>query len=290
MSEFTLDQTDDVVVISLDGVAVAEYSATSDVAPVDTPKPYFHPLRTPAGVVVTGFAPEDHTWHHGLSFAFPRVGDHNLWGGGTYLSPEEGYHVREDQGSLRHTGWNEVSVGDQQVSIAHDVEWLGHAGEHLIDESRVWRLKAADDALIIDLVTVLHNTTDTPLPLATPAQRGRPDGGYGGLWLRLGEDFAAEALLADDATVTESGAESRTLVVHGRTGSGEAVTLGLSFAPGVSPGAQKWLYRFEPFSAIGWAVAYDEGLEIPVGGKLSFAHRLALLDGHVDAELVRALL
>lgn len=290
MPDFTLDQAGDTIVVSLDGVAVAEYSATSDVAPVDTPKPYFHPLRTPAGVEITGFAPADHTWHHGLAFAFPRVGDHNLWGGGTYLNPEEGYHVLEDQGSLRHTDWNEVGVGEQGVTIGHDVQWLGHSGEHLVEERREWRLRSEGDALVIELDTALHNTTDGALPLATPAQRGRPDGGYGGLWLRLGENFAAEALLADNAEVTESGAESRTLVVHGRTGAGEAVTLGLSFVPGASPGKQKWLYRFDPFSAIGWAVAYDEGLEIPVGGELRFAHRLAILDDHVDAEVVRVLL
>ena len=287
MPELEFDRRDDVVSVTLGGVTVAEYHATADIAPVDTPKPYFHPLRTPGGVVITDFGPSDHTWHHGLAFAFPRVGPHNLWGGGTYLSPEEGYQVLPDQGRLQHQAWTAADA----TTIAHEVSWRGHGDEPLITESRQWHLRSEGDALVIDLDTVLANATDEPLPLATPAQRGRPDGGYGGLWLRLGEDFAAEALFDDDnSAITESGAESRTLVVHGVTGEGEKVTLGLSFLPNASPGTQKWIYRFDPFSAIGWGVAYDEELELPVGGSLAFGHRLAILDGHVDPDAVRALL
>jgi hypothetical protein len=290
VAEITLDKDDAGAVVSVDGVAVAEYRARADVPAVDTPKPYFHPLRSPAGVEVTGFAPEDHTWHHGLAFAFPRVGPHNLWGGGTYVDPELFYQNLDDQGSIEHVAWGTVAALGDDALIAHDVRWQGHAGEHLIDETREWRLRGTGDAVVVDLATVLRNATNGPLALATPAQRGRPDGGYGGLWLRLGEDFSAPGLFGEHGEITESGASSRTLVVHGLTGSGERVTLGLSFLPAGSPGDETWLYRFEPFSAIGWAVSYVDGLEIPVGGELAFHHRLAILDGHADVDAVRALL
>lgn len=267
--------------IEHDGVTVAEYHATSDVPAGDTPKPYLHPLRTPAGVVVTGFAPEDHTWHHGLSFAFPRVDDHNLWGGGTFLDLERGYVVLDDHGTIRHDEW----LGD---GFAHRVTWLGHGGEELLREERTVELRAEGDALVIDHGSVLHNLRATEVRLETPAQRGRPDGGYGGLWLRLAEDFAAERIVGDDGDVTASGARSDTLVVHGRSAAGEAVTLGLSFLD--APGDRNWIYRFEPFSAIGWGVAYTNTMTIPVGGTLSVRHRLVVLDGHAPVDAVRALL
>ncbi len=284
MSDLRIDRDDTGAQVSLGTVTVAEYSSSSDIAAIDTPKPFMHPIRTPAGIVITGFAPDDHPWHHGLQFAFPRVGPHNLWGGGTYFGPDRGYVVVEDQGSIRHERW----LPDSATTIAHDVVWLGHNDERLLSEQRSWSFSTAGDALVIDFATVLRNVTDADLALETPAQRGRTDGGYGGMWLRLAEGFAAERLVGDDADILESGAESDTLVVHGRTAAGDAVTLGLSFRD--APGNRNWIYRFDPFSAIGWGIAYHDGLVVPTGGELALTHRLVILDGHVDPEAVRALL
>jgi hypothetical protein len=284
MSELQLERTGDAVTVTAGDVVVAEYSAMSTVPATDAPKPYFHPLRTPLGLVVTGFAPEDHTWHHGLSFAFPRVADHNLWGGGTFLDLERGYIALDDHGVIQHDRW----LPSEPSGFAHEISWLGRNGEKLIHEDRCWNLRSERDAIVIDFDTVLRNLTDEPLSLETPGQRGRPDGGYGGLWLRLAEGFTAENLVGDAGEIRESGAESDTLIVHGRAASGEAVTLGLSF--GDSPGNRNWVFRFESFSAIGWGIAYLDGLVIPVGGDLTIGHRLVILDGHVDAATVRELL
>lgn len=289
MSELAVSHDGGQVLVSSGSTIVADYRVDTQVAPVDAPKPYFHPLRTLGGVAITGFGPEDHPWHHGLAFAFPRVGEHNLWGGGTYLSPDEGYQVLDDHGAIEHDSWQTVEAEGGVVTIAHRVRWRGRNKSTLMIEERSWSLRRSGDALVIDLATSLENATGASIALATPAQRGRPDGGYGGLFLRLGPDFAAEALFGGEAPVLESGHESRTLVVHGRTAGGEAVTLGLSFLPG-SPGAQKWLYRFEPFSAIGWAVAYDDGLELTADASLAFAHRLVLIDGHTHHDVVESLL
>jgi len=212
------------------------------------------------------------------------VGDHNLWGGGTYFGAERGYVVVEDQGSIRHERW--LDSADNQ--IAHQLVWLGHDGELLLREERTWAFSSPSAALAIDFDSTLHNVTDAPLPLQTPAQRGRPDGGYGGLFLRLAEGFTAERLTGDTEEIAESGAASETLVVQGRTADGEAVTLGLSFCD--APGNRKWLYRFDPFAAIGWAIAYDDGIVLAVGESLSIKHRLVVLDGHVDPSAVRELL
>ena len=292
MAELILEQTAHGLTISSGGSVLADYVVLSDVEAVNTPKPYFHPLRTLAGTVVTGFAPDDHPWHHGLQFAFPRVGDHNLWGGGTYFGPDRGYEVVEDQGSIRHVSWGNVAAAGDSGSFSHRLEWLGHGGEVLLTEERTVTVSVVDGdtpSWVLQFESTLTNATDAPLALATPAQRGRPDGGYGGLFLRLGEDVQADRLIGEDADLTASGGSSRTLVIQGHTPDDARVTLGLSFLPHASPGAQKWLYRFapEPFSAVGWAGAYDDGYEIPVGGSLAFAYRLAVHDGTVDAAEVR---
>ncbi|TXK18630.1 PmoA family protein [Homoserinibacter sp. GY 40078] len=280
--------------LRIDGRPLARLAIGTGIGPVDTPKPHIHPLRTPGGVVVTGFAPEDHTWHHGLQFAMPRVDADNLWGGGTYFSPEEGYRVVDDQGEIRHIGWVDESSDGPEARIAESLRWRGHDGQALLDEHRRWRFRTVvvdrTDVLVIDFATTLRSATGAEVALATPAQRGRPDGGYGGLFLRLGEGFAAEALDGDGVDLTESGGGSRTMIVHGVTGDGEAVTLGLAFGDEPAAGDHRWLHRFDPFSAIGWAVAYEHGLTVPATGGLEFEHRLVVADGHLDPAAVRALL
>src|SRR6185369_6662053 len=42
-------------------------------------RPFIHPLRTPAGHVLTRNAPDDHPWHHALWFAIKYVDGENFW-------------------------------------------------------------------------------------------------------------------------------------------------------------------------------------------------------------------
>lgn len=280
--------------VQIAGVEVARYATGSDVAATDVSKPHFHPLRTLAGVEITGHAPDDHPWHHGLQFAFPRVDGHNLWGGGTFHDLERGYEVIDDHGSMSHQGWGEADAADDAARIVERVAWRGHDGEELLDEMRSWTLAEvvvdAARAYRIDLDTTLSSGSSAPTTLSTPAGRGRPDGGYGGLFLRLAEGFAAERLAGDDGPVASSGARSRTLVVHGWNADRAAVTLGLSFLDPDGPGTQSWLYRFSPFAAIGWAHAYEADLTIPPHGAQRFRHRLVVADGHLDVEAVQGVL
>jgi hypothetical protein len=286
MTDLTLDRSDAGLLVSAAGTPIADYRVVSDVEPV----------RTLAGTVITGFGPDDHPWHHGLQFAFPRVGEHNLWGGGTYFGPDEGYRVVEDQGSIRHDAWASVAVSGDTAHFSHDLSWLGHGGELLLTEHREIGITVHDDdetpSWVLQFETTLTNATADTVSLETPAQRGRPDGGYGGLFLRLAEDVQADRLIGDSADLTASGAPSRALVIHAHTPAGEQLTLGLSFLEHASPGAEKWLYRFapEPFSAVGWAGAYDEGFDLAPGAAISFGYRFAVLDGTVEPDVVRALL
>lgn len=289
MSEIRIAHDGDDRVLSHDDREIARYRVADPGIPaLNTPKPYLHPVRTPAGVVVTGFAPDDHPWHHGLSFAFPRVGAHNLWGGGTYFGPERGYEVVEDQGWIAHAEWRDADEANGE--FAHRLEWRGHDGELLLVEERRHRMTAvtvgATTGWMLQLDTVLHNPGDADLPLETPAQRGRVDGGYGGWFLRFAEGFTAAGLTADGRPVTASGAAGSTFVIDGRTAAGEVVTVGMHYGPGSSAGEQRWLYRFDPFSLAGFAVAYDEGLTAPAGGELAFSHRIAVFDGSIDADLL----
>src|SRR5437773_4262742 len=43
------------------------------------PKPFFHPLHTPAGHCLTLFEPHDHFWHRGLWFTIKFINGENFW-------------------------------------------------------------------------------------------------------------------------------------------------------------------------------------------------------------------
>jgi len=43
------------------------------------PRPFVHPVRTPAGHVLSVDAPADHPWHHGLWFTIKFVNGENFW-------------------------------------------------------------------------------------------------------------------------------------------------------------------------------------------------------------------
>jgi hypothetical protein len=297
MSEVRIEHDGDDLRLHVGEAEVGRYRVADDGIPaLNTPKPYLHPLRTLGGTQLTGFAPEDHPWHHGLSFAFPRVGtadlSHNLWGGGTYFGPREGYVVVEDQGRIVHAGWEAATREDG--TFAHRIEWRGHHDELLLIENRRHRLTAVEAdgraGWMLQLDTTVHNPGSDDLLLETPAQRGREDGGYGGWFLRFDEGFTAASLSADGRPVTASGDNGDTFVIDGRTAGGEHVTVGMHYGPGDSAGDRRWLYRFDPFSLAGFAVAYDRGLTVAGGGDLAFSHRIAVFDGSVDAVSVEGVL
>src|SRR5829696_551046 len=61
------------------------YVYESGVEPAESPKPYFHPLRTLGGEEVTLFRPHDHPWHTGLAMTSAYLSGENFWGGPTFV-------------------------------------------------------------------------------------------------------------------------------------------------------------------------------------------------------------
>lgn len=101
--------------------------------PVDeAPRPYAHPVCTLAGEVLTNFRPNDHRWHHGLSFTISSLAGHNYWGGPTYRKGD-GYQWRQNHGTQQHTAWLEQDASN----LAHMLDWrAGPTGEVLLQEKR----------------------------------------------------------------------------------------------------------------------------------------------------------
>jgi hypothetical protein len=57
-----------------DGAELFRYVYRPDDPPLESPRPYLHPVRTLAGELVTDYRPGDHPWHKGISWSLPNVG------------------------------------------------------------------------------------------------------------------------------------------------------------------------------------------------------------------------
>ena len=94
------------------------YVYESGVDSAESPKPYFHPLRTLAGEEVTLFRPHDHPWHTGLAMTSAHLSGENFWGGPTFVR-DEGYAWLENQGRIKHQSWKEMHGDGSSLQEFH---------------------------------------------------------------------------------------------------------------------------------------------------------------------------
>ncbi|HRE83272.1 MAG TPA: PmoA family protein [Opitutaceae bacterium] len=162
----------------------------------ESPRPYAHPVQTLRGDLLTLFRPNDHPWHHALSFTLTSVSGHNFWGGGSYRK-EDGYKYRGDQGTQEHEAWIEKSAS----RLAHTLLWRVGAGERILlrEERSLSFSQVSDHAWSLRWQGSLKNVSGETLQLGHyHSTHGLTGSHYSGLQFR-----AARALLDDhgDATI-----------------------------------------------------------------------------------------
>jgi hypothetical protein len=158
----------DVVVVENSGRPVLTYqlSKPADVQlPVDSGG-YFHPVRTPAGTVVTDVAPADHRHHRGIFLAWVEMHgkkDADFWGWGEHAPIKDRRIVALPGMANRST--------DRGVSFATRTNWTAEGQTVLAErlETAVRDDKAAK-AYVIDLTYTL--TPDADLTLSRWAFSG----------------------------------------------------------------------------------------------------------------------
>ncbi len=152
----------------------------SNLEPGLSPRPYVHPVSTPAGIVVTDHLPSDHVWHLGAGFALQDVNGSNFWGGGRSYRRTAGKYV-----DLKDHGRIEIaSVAREEDATTLDLNWLASDGSLVLNErrslsrtlldARTWRL---------EIQTRLTAVVD--VSLGSPGSHGAAGSGYGGFFWRL---------------------------------------------------------------------------------------------------------
>ena len=103
-------------------------------AQLESPRPFFHPVRTLRGDLVTIYRPHDHVWHKGIALSLPHVGTENFWGGPTFRN---GAYVQEhNDGAMRHDGFDVAVAKDDVVRLDERLTWVTEAGQTPVTERR----------------------------------------------------------------------------------------------------------------------------------------------------------
>jgi hypothetical protein len=197
---------------------LCRYVYAPTTAAKESPKPYFHPLNSLAGDTLTNFRPNDHPWHHALSFTLTDVAGINFWGGPT-CRPEDGYKWRDDHGEQKHTGWTKLEASGNAATLAHTLEWR-RLQEIIFREERTIAI-AVDEATqswSLRWRAKLTNASGRALALGNPhSAGGKPGSHYTGLQFRGARELLDDHMDPTIKIVAEGGREGVD-AVHGASG------------------------------------------------------------------------
>jgi hypothetical protein len=190
------------------------YVYRPETAANEAPRPYVHPLRTLGGAVLTCFRPNDHPWHHGLSFTINQLDETNFWGGPSYRV-NDGYQWRDDHGIQEHADWQELSAEE----LRHRIHWRGGPSRELVlEEIRSLKIDVVSKgAWMLSWNASLRNITGRTLSLGNCHSRNGLIGShYTGLQFRGARDLLDEHGDARIGIVTENDLAGEA-AVHGTT-------------------------------------------------------------------------
>lgn len=246
----------------------------------ESPRPYAHPVRTLAGAELTNFRPNDHRWHHGLSFTINHVSGVNFWGGATYRRGET-YQMRGDHGHQRHVAWRECTA----QRLVHTLEWCSGSGEVLLREERTLtpRLDSAT-AWSLHWQAVLTNVAGRALTLGNyHSHDGLVGAHYTGLQFRGARELLDEH--GDTAIgIFAEGGLAGEAAVHG------AAAHWMEWRGQKDTSLQRVLVRFtNPSGPLHWFVRrhnplaafpfhYDRDLDLAPAAQLTIDHLLTFAD------------
>ncbi|MFZ9681626.1 MAG: PmoA family protein [Cephaloticoccus sp.] len=280
MSTLRLEQhADEAVSLHCGDQLLCHYVYRSAVEAKEAPKPYFHPVKSLAGDTLTNFRPNDHPWHHALSFTLNNVSGANFWGGPTCL--QDGYKWRDDHGAQLHQAWRRLEASGDTAVLEHSLEWK-RLDEVLFREARAITIKVdvAEKSWTLHWQGQLTNVSGRALSLGNPSSRGGLKGShYCGLQFRGAREFLDDHL-DPSIKVLAGGGREGVDQVHGAVAEwmewhGQLDTtlnrVVIRFTNHTGP-LQWFMRRNYPLAA--FPIQADEDLEVAAGADLVIDHSL----------------
>ena len=277
------------VSLEVGGVELFRYVYEPDDPQVESPRPYFHPVRTVDGDVVTINRPHDHRWHKGISLALPNVGEANFWGGVTFRRGL-GYVQLPNNGAVRHAGFDAAGSQDGVARLEERLRWVTQQGETWLEEAR--RIAAAllpgERAWALAFETALTNVRGAEIRFGSPTTEGRPQAGYGGLFWRGPRSFTGGEILAPGGASGEEGVMGRRFEWLAFVGQHDEVdrasTLVFVDDPGNPRSPTPWFARAGMYACACPAPFFHEELPLAPGETLTLRYAVVVAAGAWDRE------
>ncbi len=144
-------------------------------------KPYFHPVASLDGAVLTEYRPADHPWHYGLWFSWKYINGVNFW--------EENRKTHKSQGQLHWGNVKVVTHPDYSAEITMILNYsLKKGAKPVLKEKRSINVSAPDSkgAYSMDWSSTFTACSDSDVKFdRTEVTKTRAWGGYAGLSIRL---------------------------------------------------------------------------------------------------------
>lgn len=282
---------DDSYEIFHQGQRLCRYVYRPDVAATESPKPYFHPIKSLRGQTLTDFRPTDHTWHTGLSMTMANLSGLNFWGGPSYVHGQ-GYVQLPNNGQIQHTSWSRVEYQGHQTRLDEQLAWWTPDRSCWVEETRCIIAAIVDDtSWYLDLRFQLLNVSGQTLEFGSPTTQGRPNAGYGGLFWRGPLAWANPRIRLADGSKYELGASAAWLAYSGGAPDQRATLLFLDH-PSNPRFPNQWFARDTEYIGVCFAFMFDTAYFLPPDESLILHYRVVIADGELPADacenLVRA--
>ena len=267
------------VVACWEGAELFRYVYRPDDPPLESPRPYFHPVRTLGGEFVTDHRPGDHRWHKGIAWSLPNVGADNFWGGTTYRRGD-GYVQLDNNGAIRHDGFDAVGADGGLLSLAERLTWVTAAGEALFAERRRITAAAPDrSAWLLSFGTTMRNVGGRCVAIGSPTTEGREKAGYGGLFWRGPAAFAGGRVLTWHGAGGDEIMGRRAPWLAFAT---PAATLIFRDSP-ANPGFPcRWFVRTSPYACVCPAPFFATEVPVPAAAELALRYEVVVATGELD--------
>ncbi|MCU1406187.1 MAG: hypothetical protein JWQ43_2490 [Glaciihabitans sp.] len=267
------DNGDGTIVVQAAAVELLRYVYVPTAAQSESPRPYFHPIRSLAGDVLTGYRPDDHVWHAGLSLALPGVGPYNFWGGPSFRRGL-GYVQLENNGVQRHLS---VSVSDD--GFTEELIWLSPAGSIVLTETRHISVRERGDSWVLLLDFALLNESGDALTFGSPATEGRENAGYGGLFWRGAESLLDGTIFVPGGAATEAAMGSREPWMAYATPTATIVMVDSGSNP---RHPTPWFVRSSDYAGLCPAPFFSTELDLDAGETLALRYAVVFATGDSD--------
>ncbi|MEU4223443.1 PmoA family protein [Nonomuraea sp. NPDC026600] len=281
------------IAVSAGDVELFTYTYRPDTPTLESPKPYLHPIRTLAGEVVSLFRPHDHVWHKGIAWSLPHVGEHNFWGGPTYVHGS--FYVQLDNnGSAVHQELTTLSAEGESAEIGHRLAWRSQAGQPVIDERRRLTARVLDESTwVLVFETDMTNVSGAALDIGSPTTKGRENAGYGGLFWRGPRSFTQG--IVQSPTGAGAGGDLRGMRAewfgfrgrHDESGDWSTIVMVDDAANPQHP--PQWFARSEEFACLCPAPFFSEEVPVADGETISFRYAVVVAAGDHGEEGTRHL-